>query len=148
MEVCDYGAITKTDYNGKTIAAVNKALCKGGGMCLPVCPVDAIEITGYTNGEVESMIDAINTKITVESKEDEIIQEESAHKMKEMPEVWHTILKSLEQEQKPISQIAQDTGIASQLITHHIMTMVKYGYVNPAGMDDMDEYYLYETSIK
>ncbi|MBN2524192.1 MAG: FAD-dependent oxidoreductase [Bacteroidales bacterium] len=144
LEVCDYDAITKTAVNGKSIAEVNIALCKGGGMCLPVCPVDAIEITGYTNQEIESMIDAINTEITIESEKDEIISEESGRKMKELPEIWNTILQSLEQEQKTISQIVQETDIPASLITYHIMTLVKYGYVNPSGMDDMDEYYYYE----
>ena len=144
IEVCDYEAISKTGYHDKYVATVNEAVCKGGGACLPVCPVDAIEITGYTNNEIESMIDAINTDTKVESKKEEIITEESGRKMKEMPEIWNTILLSLEQEQKPISTIARDTNLPLPVVTYHIMTLVKFGYVVPAEMDDMDEYYLYE----
>jgi heterodisulfide reductase subunit A len=144
IEVCDYDAISKTAFNDKYVATVNKAVCKGGGACLPVCPVDAIEITGYTNQEIESMIDAINTEVTVKSKQEEMIPGESDRKMKEMPEIWKTILTSLEQEQKPISRIALDTNLPLSVVTYHIMTLVKFGYVAPAEMDDMDEYYLYE----
>jgi len=144
IEVCDYDAITKTEYNGKSIATVNIALCKGGGMCLPVCPVDAIEITGYSNSEIESMIDAINKEIKIESTEEVTPVDESEHKMKEMPEIWNKILESLKQEQKSISQIAEDTNLSSPVITYHIMTMVKYGYINPTEMDEMDEFYFYE----
>ncbi len=57
--VCPYDAITKTEKNGKAVAAVNEAKCKGCGMCLPVCPVNAIQLTGYTDVEMESMIEAI-----------------------------------------------------------------------------------------
>ncbi|GAH82140.1 unnamed protein product, partial [marine sediment metagenome] len=38
---------------------VNKAVCKGCGMCTPVCPTDAIDLIGYTNNEIESMIDGL-----------------------------------------------------------------------------------------
>ena len=44
---------------GKTIAVVNEPNCKGCGMCLPVCPENAIELIGYTDVEIESMIDAM-----------------------------------------------------------------------------------------
>jgi heterodisulfide reductase subunit A len=144
IEVCDYEAISKTGYKEKYVAAVNQAVCKGGGACLPVCPVDAIEITGYSNQEIESMIDAINKKTEIETKEEELVSEESDRKMKEMPEVWNNIMASLEQDQKTISAIAQDTNLPLAEVTYHIMTLVKFGYVVPAEMDDMDEYYLYE----
>ncbi|MFO7723212.1 MAG: CoB--CoM heterodisulfide reductase iron-sulfur subunit A family protein [Bacteroidales bacterium] len=58
-EVCPFGAITRTQLNGKEIAAVNVANCKGCGMCLPVCPTDALDLEGYTNREIMSMIDAL-----------------------------------------------------------------------------------------
>lgn len=59
-EVCPYTAITKDrDVSGKEIAVVNEAVCKGCGACAPVCPEDAIDIVGYTNEEVEAMIDSL-----------------------------------------------------------------------------------------
>ena len=57
---CPYGAIEKdTVAGGKEIARVIPSLCKGGGVCVPVCPEDAIEITGYTDSEVKATIDAL-----------------------------------------------------------------------------------------
>jgi len=56
---CPYGAISKLDVEGKTVAMVNETICKGCGMCLPVCPADAIELTGYSNSEIEHMIDVL-----------------------------------------------------------------------------------------
>jgi len=63
-EICPFDSITKTEYSpdgqkGKTIALVNESTCKGCGMCAPVCPTDAIDIIGYTNNEIESMIDGL-----------------------------------------------------------------------------------------
>jgi heterodisulfide reductase subunit A len=43
----------------KDIAVINNSVCKGCGMCLPVCPVDAINLIAYSNSEIESMIDAL-----------------------------------------------------------------------------------------
>ncbi len=143
FEVCDYGAIIKTEYNGETIATVNKAVCKGGGICMPVCPVDAIELDGYTNQEIESMIDAMTKEITIE-KEKEEIKKETERKMKELPEIWTNILKTLETEQKSIPQIADELNLPQPVVTYNIMTLVKYGYIIPGEMDEMDEYYLYE----
>jgi len=57
--VCPYSAIVKKEVDGKVIAEVNEANCKGCGICLPVCPTNAIQLIGYTDVEIESMIDAL-----------------------------------------------------------------------------------------
>ncbi|MCD6200785.1 MAG: CoB--CoM heterodisulfide reductase iron-sulfur subunit A family protein [Bacteroidales bacterium] len=57
IEVCTYNTITKTEYQGKFVAKINVATCKGCGMCSTVCPNDAIDIIGYSNEEIEAMID-------------------------------------------------------------------------------------------
>jgi heterodisulfide reductase subunit A len=143
-EVCEYGAIIKTEYNGKTVATVNEAVCKGGGMCLPVCPVDAINMEGYTNLEIESMIDSLSMEIIVKSKkEKEDINEKSEVNMKEMPEIWAKILTALETEQKNIPQIANEIDLPLSDVTYNLMTLVRYGYIRPTVMDDKDEYYFY-----
>jgi heterodisulfide reductase subunit A len=56
---CPFDAIIKTDFEGKTIAMVEEAKCKGCGMCLPVCPENAIDLKGFTDVEMETMIDAM-----------------------------------------------------------------------------------------
>ena len=144
FEVCDYDAIIKTEYKGKMVATVNEAVCKGGGMCLPVCPEDAINLAGFTNQEMESMIDAIIKEVTIEKKEEKEVSEESESKMKELPEIWTNILKTIEKEQKNIPQIAKELNLPQPVITYNLMTLVKYGYIKPGEMDDKDEYYFYE----
>ena len=49
----------KPNYDGHKIAKINISNCKGCGMCTPVCPTDAIDLAGYTNAQIEGMIDAL-----------------------------------------------------------------------------------------
>jgi heterodisulfide reductase subunit A len=58
-DICPFDAIRMEKHDGKEIAAVLSASCKGCGMCNPVCPTDAIDLIGYTNDEVEGMIDSL-----------------------------------------------------------------------------------------
>jgi len=141
-EVCDYNAITKIEYQGKEVAQINEAVCKGCGMCLPVCPEDALELAGYTNKEIESMIDAMTKEIKLEEGKEEAA--ETGSKMKEIPEIWGNILRVLEKGHKTIPQIAKELNLPQPVVTYNLMTLVKYGYIRPGEMDEMDEYYLYE----
>lgn len=63
MEVCPYEAVQRTSIDGKEIAEVNAILCKGEGACVPICPQQAIDIEGYTNEQIESMIDALTKEV-------------------------------------------------------------------------------------
>jgi heterodisulfide reductase subunit A len=59
ITMCPYEAISLIDVDGKKVAEVTKANCKGCGMCLPVCPTNSIQLVGYTDVEIEGMIDAL-----------------------------------------------------------------------------------------
>ena len=52
-------AVEKVRAGDREIAYVHPALCKGCGGCVPVCPVEAIDLEGYTNAQVKAMIDAL-----------------------------------------------------------------------------------------
>ena len=56
---CPYDAISMIKENGKDIAEINESVCKGCGMCLPVCESDSIDMDGFTNNEIESMINIL-----------------------------------------------------------------------------------------
>jgi len=56
---CPFDAIVSVDFDGRKVAKVNAANCKGCGMCTPVCPTDAIDLAGFTNAQIEGMIDAL-----------------------------------------------------------------------------------------
>jgi heterodisulfide reductase subunit A len=58
-DACPFDAIAKMEYEGKTVASVNAAVCKGCGMCLPVCDSNALDLTGFSDMEIETMIEAL-----------------------------------------------------------------------------------------
>jgi heterodisulfide reductase subunit A len=64
METCPYGAVQRIQVDSKEIAEVNAILCKGEGACVPICPQQAIDVEGYTNQQIKSMIDALIKEVT------------------------------------------------------------------------------------
>jgi heterodisulfide reductase subunit A len=44
---------------GKQVAQVVRTACKGCGGCVPVCPTDAVDLQGYTDAQIRSMIDGL-----------------------------------------------------------------------------------------
>ncbi len=59
FDACQFDAIEQTDYNDNKVAKINMSNCKGFVMCTPVCPTDAIDLAGFTNAQIEGMIDAL-----------------------------------------------------------------------------------------
>ena len=45
--------------NGREIASISEAGCKGCGGCVPVCPENAIDLRGYTDAQITAMIDGL-----------------------------------------------------------------------------------------
>jgi heterodisulfide reductase subunit A len=45
--------------NGREIATISEAGCKGCGGCVPICPEDAIDLRGYTDAQITAMIDGL-----------------------------------------------------------------------------------------
>ena len=58
-DACPYSAIEKREIRDQELAEINKALCKGCGGCVPLCPEHAIEVRGYTDEQIKAMIDAM-----------------------------------------------------------------------------------------
>lgn len=147
-EVCEFDAILKVEFNGKEVAEINESVCKGCGVCAPVCPENAIEITNFTDKEIEGMIDGFMAKIETDENAAADKPEEEAKAptiMKEFPPQWYKILESIAEEPKSIPQIVAEVKMPDEKVTWDVMTMNKYGILEPAGLDDMDEYYLYKA---
>ncbi|MDA8345416.1 MAG: CoB--CoM heterodisulfide reductase iron-sulfur subunit A family protein [Thermaerobacter sp.] len=56
-ETCPYAAVEKTSADGREVAAINATVCKGCGGCTPVCPEGAIDLRGYTDAQIQAMIE-------------------------------------------------------------------------------------------
>ncbi|HJW83233.1 MAG TPA: 4Fe-4S binding protein [Anaerolineae bacterium] len=39
------------------MATISETACKGCGGCVPLCPENAIDLRGYTDAQITSMID-------------------------------------------------------------------------------------------
>ncbi|NMC94594.1 MAG: FAD-dependent oxidoreductase, partial [Syntrophorhabdus sp.] len=57
ISVCKYGAIEFRDTPKGKKAYVNPVLCKGDGLCNPVCPTRAISLKHFTDEEIFQQID-------------------------------------------------------------------------------------------
>ncbi len=146
-DVCDYTALKEVEAGGKRIAAVNKAVCTGCGICAPVCPENAIEVAQFTDNEIESMIDGFTTQFDIPERqhEEEETGQDPVTQMKEYPQIWKEILAGMSSEQNTIPQIAENSRLSRELVTWHLMTMNKYGIVQPAGMDEKELYFYYKV---
>ena len=67
-------------------------------------------------------------------------------RVKEFNRIKKTILKALTSGRMTIPRLAEETGLAQEVVTYHLMTMRKYGAVEVDGVDDMDEYYFYTVT--
>lgn len=146
-EVCEYDSLkkVKSETGDKEIAAVNKATCAGCGICAPVCPEDAIEIIMYTNNEIEGMIDGFARMVEMpeHSGADSDEVDDEGISMKEYPQMWKEIVKTIDGQTKTIPEISSETGIDKNVVMYHLMTMNKYSLVLADGMDEDEEYYSY-----
>jgi heterodisulfide reductase subunit A len=57
--LCPYSAISMVDWNGRQVANVNEALCKGCGACVAACPAGAAVQYGFTNEQILAEIEGI-----------------------------------------------------------------------------------------
>ncbi len=150
-DICTYGAIQQVEKDGKQVAEVINAACKGCGACLPVCPEDAIELLGFTNNEMEGMIDAFASHIDLSSliagaetgHDDTALEDEWKMKVEKLDDNSKMILRSMESKPMSIPEIAEGTNIPEHEVTYRLMSLRKYGYVKDTDEINENEYYEY-----
>ncbi|MCC6496414.1 MAG: CoB--CoM heterodisulfide reductase iron-sulfur subunit A family protein [Propionibacteriaceae bacterium] len=59
LTACPYAAITRIEWDGRSVASVDPATCKGCGGCVPVCGQDAIDLLGYTDAQMRAAIQSL-----------------------------------------------------------------------------------------
>jgi hypothetical protein len=67
---------------------------------------------------------------------------------KKYAQIRKLILESLKDEGKTIPQIASETKLLLSETTYYLMSLQKFGEVAVEGIDDMDEYYIYQLKKK
>jgi len=80
-------------------------------------------------------------------KETREVSDELKARVKEFGKVNRQILNALKEKEKTIPQIAEETKLKSNVVTYHLMTLVKYEKIKVADIDDKDEYYYYNLNI-
>ena len=59
LTACPYDAISMGEDGTRHVALISPTGCKGCGGCVPLCPENAIDLLGYTDGQVNAMIDSL-----------------------------------------------------------------------------------------
>ncbi|NUN01494.1 MAG: CoB--CoM heterodisulfide reductase iron-sulfur subunit A family protein [Bryobacteraceae bacterium] len=59
LEACPYHAVEKVQLRDKMTARVNSGLCMGCGTCVAVCRSKSVDIDGYSEEQVYSMVEAL-----------------------------------------------------------------------------------------
>jgi len=63
---------------------------------------------------------------------------------KEFVKIKKIIKASLKEGSKTIPQLAEDTKLEKSVLMYSLMSLRKYGEIIEIGVDDMDEYYIYD----
>ena len=67
---------------------------------------------------------------------------------KKYAQIRKTIFEALKESGKTIPQIAAETKLPLPETTYYLMSILKFGDLAVEGIDDMDEYYIYQLKKK
>lgn len=81
-------------------------------------------------------------------KEKRKVPEQATEARKKYTQIRKLLLDALKEEGKTIPQIAAVTNLPSDEVTYYLMSLQKFGEVMVEGLDDMDEYYIYQWRKK
>jgi predicted HTH transcriptional regulator len=78
-------------------------------------------------------------------KEKRLVPQQNREKLKAFNKVKKDILGALKKDSKmTIPQLSEKLSISSSDTVYYLMSLLKYGFVETTGLDDMDEYYYYK----
>lgn len=81
-------------------------------------------------------------------KQTRTVPDKVKQNMKAFNQKKKLIVKTLEGGQKTIPEIAKEIDLEIDVITYHLMTLVKYGTIIVGEIDEDDEFYYYELKKK
>jgi len=77
-------------------------------------------------------------------KEKHQVPPEVTENLKTFTRIKKSILDALKEQELTIAQLSEKLNMSKKDTTFYVMTLIKYGFIEPAGIDDMDEYYSYK----
>lgn len=72
------------------------------------------------------------------------VSESVKQNIKDFNAMKKRILATMETEHKSVPQIAEELHLPLDVVTFHLMSLQKFGFVEVSELDDMDEYYFYK----
>jgi len=75
------------------------------------------------------------------------ISEQAKEKLKEFTHIKKTLLAALSEKDMTIKEISESVKMPTTEVTFNLMSLIKYGFVEVGGIDDMDEYYTYKIKL-
>ncbi|MDX9695481.1 MAG: hypothetical protein RBT49_06785 [Bacteroidales bacterium] len=72
------------------------------------------------------------------------VSESVKQNIKDFNAMKKRILATMETEHKSVPQIAEELQLPLDVVTFHLMSLQKFGFVEVSELDDMDEYYFYK----
>ena len=77
-------------------------------------------------------------------KEKRPVPAEVTEQLKQFNRIKKSILNALKEGDKTVPQLAEVLSMPADEVLFHLMSLLKYGFVETGEMDDMDEYFYYK----
>ena len=72
------------------------------------------------------------------------VTQETKDNMKEYGRIKKSILNALSEGDLTIDQLSAKLDMPRDKMVFYLMSLIKYGFVQTSGIDDMDEYFMYK----
>ena len=77
-------------------------------------------------------------------KEKRQVSENVKEQLKDFSKIKRQILTILKEGDKTIPELSQELKMPAHEVMYHLMSLLKYGFVETGEIDDMDEYFQYK----
>lgn len=77
-------------------------------------------------------------------KEKHLVPKEVTDQLKYFTKTKKALLNALKEEHKTVPMLAEELEMPKEEVLFQLMSLLKYGFVEPDEIDDMDEYFYYK----
>ena len=72
------------------------------------------------------------------------VSQEIKDSLKEFTRMKKAMLDALKEDDLTIGQLSQKLNVPKDEVVYHLMSLIKFGFVQTGEVDDMDEYFSYK----